>query len=117
MKTDAFFVERNPDHTDRAVWTRWKHVEIAAALAVFEHPFVVAKRRQLCDPAHFPFTNRRSRLRGTNCNRISSDQFYRLRKLRAYLSWCQFSRRPPVAQARPISPLSRELAYHFLDWP
>jgi len=58
MKTDAFFVERNPDHADRAVWTRWKHVEITATLAVFEHFFVVTERRQLCDPAHFPFTNR-----------------------------------------------------------
>src|SRR5437773_944054 len=74
VQANAFFVKRNPDHTHWAVRTRRQHMEITAALAVFEHLFIVTKPWQLRDPAHFPFTYRRRSLRGTVRERVSCDQ-------------------------------------------
>ena len=57
MDADAFFVERDPDHADRTIWTRREHMEITAAHAVLQHLFVPAKPWQLSDLGHFPFAN------------------------------------------------------------
>src|SRR5439155_7165720 len=77
VETDTFLVERNPNYADWTIWTRGKHVEIAAAPSVLEHLFVVAEPGYLYDSLHFPFANRRSRAPRTDGNRISGDQFVR----------------------------------------
>ena len=56
VEANAFLIERDPDHADGTVRTGRQHVEVTAALTVFEHLFVVAESWQLRYALHFPFT-------------------------------------------------------------
>ena len=58
MDADPFFVERNPEHTNRASRTGRQHVEMAAPLPVLQHLFVVAKPGPLGYSLDFPVANR-----------------------------------------------------------
>ncbi len=71
MDTDTLFVECNPDYTNRISWAWREQMEIAAALAVLKHLFVVTKSRHLGDSPDFPFANGRLSLSGTDCHRAA----------------------------------------------
>ncbi len=57
MDADPFFVERNPEHANRASRTGRQHVEMATPLPVLQHFFVVAKPRPLGHSPDFPISN------------------------------------------------------------
>src|SRR6266480_2594535 len=73
MNTDTLFVECNPHYTNRISWAWRKQMEIAAALAVLKHLFVVTKSRHLGDSPDFPFANGRLSRSRTDCHRIGGD--------------------------------------------
>ena len=57
MDADPFFVERNPEHANRASRTGRQHVEMATPLPVLQHFFVVAKPRPLRHSPDFLISN------------------------------------------------------------
>jgi len=75
MDADPFFVERNPEHANRASRTGRQHVEMATPLPVLQHFFVVAKPRPLGHSPDFPISNGRGGLRRSYGDRLNRDQF------------------------------------------
>src|SRR6266516_6263004 len=74
VDANSFFIECDPHYADRIVRTGREKMEIAAALAVFEHFFVIPKSWHLGDTAHLPLANRRRGLRGTDGDWICSNE-------------------------------------------
>src|SRR5205823_12623052 len=57
MDADPFFVERKPEHANRASRAGRQHVGMATPLPVLQHFFVVAKPRPLGHSPDFPISN------------------------------------------------------------
>src|SRR5439155_16412848 len=74
VNADALFVERYPHHTDWVARPRRKQMKIAASPAVLKHFLIPPESRHLRDAAYFPFTDRRGRMRGANCDGIRGDE-------------------------------------------
>src|SRR6266853_6549356 len=79
VDADAFFVERDPYHTHRITRSRRKQMKIAAPPSMLEHLLIVTENGHLRDASHFPFANGRSRMRGADRDRISSDELFALK--------------------------------------
>src|SRR5438552_1139193 len=79
VDANAFFVERDPHHAHRIARSRRKQMKIAAPLSMLKHFLVVPESGHLRYAAHFPFTDGRSQMRGSDRDWVSSHQLLALK--------------------------------------